>query len=640
MSSTRSDLTRREQTPLPPNTPLPGSTADATPSSLFALPAVPHLSRLTRILVPAALVTIAGVAAAFAAAASPTAPIQIVDAPKIDLSRTDGGLAPIPGMENIQVFRASRIRPELAEGKGYTYNHHPDLAVWHGRFYVAWDSGAKDEDTWPARELFSTSTDGRRWTSPAELFPEGVSTPMRLYFFHAPNGRMLAFSGLRVGHEKTDEDTKGPLVVREIRADHSLGPVFTLRPPAGGARSGDPAPYTDANDAPFTEACRQLLSARVTLETQDLGVLLDPDQRMKWHRADAWPHDKIGNGFWKAPSFYHRADGAIVGIGKNGWTSVTHDNGANWSQPVVPPSLITNNAKVWGQRTPDGHYLLVYNPTLRPRYPLALVVGDDGMVFRDMRAVQTRFTSQRYAGINKNPGLQYIRGIAEWASDDSIEDTRHAVWLVYSANKEDIWVSRVPLPITATAATDAWSLYAPKWSSVAATDATATLESREPYDCAEAVRFFTPTAEAAVSFSITTPPVGCGATDIQLITTGGGARPVRLRFAGDGFLRAMDRDKMVEEGRFAPGTQVTLRIEAKCAPRGVYSVFVDNRKVDEAQFAEPAAMLDQVAFKTWACTDGDRPTTFLPTTTNVGPAFDQPATAVTCRVSDLKIETR
>ncbi len=578
--------------------------------------------------------------ATFAAESAPNASIQIIDAPRIDLARTDGGLAPIPGTENIQVFRASRLRPELADGKGYTYNHHPDLAVWHGRFYVAWDSGAKDEDTWPARELFSTSTDGRHWTAPSELFPEGVSTPMRLYFFHAPNGRMLAFAGLRINREKTDEDTKGPLVVREIRADHSLGPVFTLRPPAGGAQPSDPTPYTDANDAPFTEACRQLLSARVTLETQDLGVLLDSDQRMKWHRADAWPHGKIGNGFWKAPSFYHRADGAIVGIGKNGWTSVTHDNGVSWSQPVVPPTLITNNAKVWGQRTADGRFILVYNPTPRPRYPLALVVGDDGVVFRDMRAVQTRFTTQRYAGINKNPGLQYIRGIAEWASDDSIEDTRHAAWLVYSANKEDIWVSRVPLPITETRRSDTWNIYAPKWSSVAANDATMTVESREPFDCAEAARFFAPTGAATISFSITTPPAGCGATDIELIAKGTNTRPVRLRFAGDGFLRAMDRDKMVEEGRFAPGTQVALRIEANCAPRGMYSVFVDNRKVDEAQFTEPAATLDQIAFKIWACTDGDRPTTFLPATSNVGPAFDQPTAAVTCRISDLKIDVR
>lgn len=604
------------------------------------MPSVIHGAQLTRTLVPAALLTLAGVAAAFASETLPAAPIQIVGAPKIDLSRTDGGLAPIPGTENIQVFRASRIRPELADGKGYTYNHHPDLAVWHGRFYVAWDSGAKDEDTWPARELYSTSTDGRHWSSPAELFPEGVSTPMRLYFFHAPNGRMLAFAGLRVGHGKTDEDTKGPLVVREIHADQSLGPVFTLRPPPSGARPSDPTPYADAHDVPFVDACRQLLSARVTLETQDLGVLLDPDQRMQWHRADAWPHGKIGNGFWKAPSFYHRADGAIVGIGKNGWTSVTQDNGANWSQPVVPPTLVTNNAKVWGQRTADGHYVLVYNPTPRPRYPLALVVGDDGVVFRDMRAVQTRFTTQRYAGINKNPGLQYIRGIAEWASDDSIQDTRHAGWLVYSANKEDIWVSRVPLPVAETRTSEAWNIYAPKWSSVEATGATATLESREPYDCAEAVRFFAPTAAATISFSITTPPAGCGATDIDLIAEGGNTRPVRLRFAGDGFLRAMDRDKMIEEGRFAPGTKVALRIEAKCAPRGVYSIFVDSRKVDEAQFAESAATLDQIAFKTWACTDGDRPTTFLPTTSNVGPAFDQPAAAVTCRIRDLKIEVR
>lgn len=580
-----------------------------------------------------------GAPAATPAAATASAPVVIISAPKIELTRTDGGLAPVVGAQNFGVFRASKAQPELAEGKGYTYNHHPDLAVWKGRFYLGFDSGAKDEDTWPARELYCTSTDGRTWSTPTELFPEGLSVPMRLYFFHAPNGRMLAFAGLRIDHEKTDEDTKGPLIGREIRADHSLGPIFTLRAPTGAPRPQDPPTFTSTDDAALVEAFRQLLAARVTLETQDLGVLLDPAQRMSWHNAANWPAGKLGNGFWKAPSFYHRADGAIVGIGKAGWTSLSTDNGATWSQPVVPPSLITNNAKVWGQRLADGRYALVYNPTYRPRYPLALVTGSDGTTFGDMRAVQTDFPPQRYPGINKNTGLQYIRGIAEWANDGTIKDTQHALWLCYSANKEDIWVSRVPVPIPATANGQHWNLYVPKWASITEGENGATaIETREPFDHAEVARMFAPVPEVTTSLTLTTPPAGPGAIDVELLAGAGGARPVRLRFTGDGFLRVIDRDKMVEFGHFAPGTKLQLSLQAQCAPKGLFTVLIDGQKVGQAQFAEATPALERLVVRVWARADVDRAPVFLPATAAVSSELDRPTTAVSTTISGVTIK--
>ena len=69
--------------------------------------------------------------------------IQGPEQAQLDLSLPDGGLPPVPGVQNIQVFRASRDKPDLADGKGWTYNHHVDMAVWNGRLYVAWSSGEK-----------------------------------------------------------------------------------------------------------------------------------------------------------------------------------------------------------------------------------------------------------------------------------------------------------------------------------------------------------------------------------------------------------------------------------------------------------------------------------------------------------------
>src|SRR5260221_10031822 len=146
-----------------------------------------------------------------------------------DPTLADGGLPPALGVQSFQVFRASRDVPQQTDGVGFTYHHHVDMACWKGRLYVGWNSCEKDEDVWPSRELYSSSTDGANWTEPAELFPQGLSTALRIYFFHATNGRMLAIAGLRVGTDNIEEVKKGALVVREIRPDHTLGAVYLLQ---------------------------------------------------------------------------------------------------------------------------------------------------------------------------------------------------------------------------------------------------------------------------------------------------------------------------------------------------------------------------------------------------------------------------
>ncbi|HSV14659.1 MAG TPA: hypothetical protein VLI90_10385, partial [Tepidisphaeraceae bacterium] len=297
----------------------------------------------------------------------------------LDPNLPDGGLPPVVGVQSFQVFRASRDTEP--DGIGFTYHHHVDMACWRGRLYVAWNSCERDEDVWPSRELFSTSIDGANWSAPAELFPQGISTALRMYFFHAPNGRMLAIAGLRVSTEEVEENKKGSLVVREIRDDHTLGPVYLLQSFNGSDERVKM--FTDAGDDGFIAACTQLLDDRVFLEQQDRGRLLGP-RRMRWHEASNWPDGVVpgDSAKWvsgKAFSFYRRPDGAIIGVSKMGWSTISRDNGQTWDRWVVPPTLITGKAKVWSQQTADGRFALVYNPSRRNRFPLIAVSGDDGV---------------------------------------------------------------------------------------------------------------------------------------------------------------------------------------------------------------------------------------------------------------------
>jgi hypothetical protein len=527
-------------------------------------------------------------------AAEPPIVIHGDEQTRLDLALVGGGLEPARGVANIQVFRASRAAADLTDGKGWTYHHHVDLAAWHGRLYLAWDSCEKDEDVWPSRELYATSTDGFNWSPPAELFPQGVSTASRMYFFHAPNGRMLAIAGLRTDTDNLTEKKKGALVVREISADHALGPVRVLRPPADTAQAKDLPPYQRARDDAFVRACDQLLANKPFLEQADYGYALDANRRMKWHDVKTWPADEPSRDrfdrFGKAMSFYHRKDGAMIALMKWGWVLVSRDEGESWSPPVRPPTFVSGMAKAWGQRTGDGRYALVYDPDLERRYPLVVVHGDDGINFRDMRTVHADVPPLRYPGRYKSPGPQYVRGISEWSSDGSWKDAANALWVCYSVNKEDIWISRVPLPPGGDATRkDAWNTYSPKWAPVTIAQAddgeVVRLEDRDPADYARASRLLTmPMRSLEVTFDLR---MAEGATEplcIDLIGPRGG-RAATIT---------------VKPTDLPPGEWRAMRLRADCATQSA-TARLDTQPATTHPFAALVAALTRIDVRT-----GDR----------------------------------
>jgi hypothetical protein len=525
----------------------------------------------------------------------------------LDPSLPDGGLPPAVGVHSACVLRASRDVPELSDGRGWTYHHHVDMACWKGRLYVGWNSCQRDEDVWPSRELFSTSIDGRAWSPPTEMFPQGLSTCLRVYFYLAPNGRMLAIAGLRSGIDKVSEEAKAALVVREIRADHTWGEVFTLQPPASG--QAGPPEYRTCGDGAFVAACEALLADTVFLEQQDRGRLLG-DRRMKWHDPSEWPGGKVpgDNEKWvagKAYTFFNRPDGTIVGLSKMGWVTLSHDRGRSWSRPAVPPTLVMGKAKVFAHRTADGRYALVYNPSRRNRFPLAIVTGEDGVNFGDMRIVQGELPIQRYAGADRSIGPQYCRGVSKWADDGSRTGDR-ALWLAYSMNKEDIWVSRVPVPVRAEpgdkapTGLDGWNLYVPKWASIEPIDDGLRLSNRDPFDHAIATRVFGASRQANLRLTVSRLPGSVESLEVNLLTCFGNRRPVKLAFRSDGSVTAMLDHRDVVVHRASPDEAVEIELEADVArARCVLRILTSGgSSASTLPFAEPSDDVHRITFRT------------------------------------------
>lgn len=435
----------------------------------------------------------------------------------------DGGFRYAIGTENIQVMRANRTHPEEADDHGWTYNHAANITYWRGRFYLEYLSNPVDEQQPPGQTLLVSSADGRNWGKPVVAFPpykapKGVTIPkpyygyimhQRMGFYTAPNGRLLAVAFYGHSYNPFKEGGIGR-VAREIKADGSMGPIYFIRYSSHTTwnESNTAYPfYTKSKDKGFREACKALLSDKLkTLQWIDEDRGLDGFYNLK---------DSVNR--VQATSYFHRKDGKTVALWKWSYAALSPDDGLTWSTPVRVPSLIMAGGKQWGQRTPDGRYAICYNPieTQPYRYPLVAITSDDGITFDSMCVVHGEVPPRRFMGENKDFGPCYVRGITEGESLPPGRD----MWLAYTVNKEDVWVSRVPTPIR-TAWTgpvddnfgsikphgtiDNWNVYRPRWADVYVDDShRLCLTDSDRYDYARAIRVFEAKQKVGIDFDIT-----------------------------------------------------------------------------------------------------------------------------------------
>ncbi len=538
---------------------------------------------------------------------------------RVNLDSPDGDIPPLVGVHSMEIYHATHELAFDPLGTGYTYNHHVDMAIWKGRFYVAWTNGKRDEDVAPDKQVYVTSPDGANWSKPAELFGEGAATAMRMYFFHAPNGRMLATAGVRIQNERKLEKDKGGLLVREIRADHTLGPMYTLiQPPAGGAALVARPEFTTSEDNGFIEACRQLLANNAYLEQQDLGVLLGKERRMAAY--DSMKTEEEMKDFGRAPVFYHRKEGAMIGVGKLGYAMISRDNGKTFAALPRATSLATGDAKIWVQGTSDGRYAMVHNPKPdgKMRFPLVVLSSEDGMVFKDMRLVSGEIPFQRYAGAMRAPGLQYTRGVSIFANDGSL-DAIEDMFVAYSVNKEDVVVARIPVPLKTSetrAVNDTfenardggrtipeWNTYSLLWAPVSVVDQSAgggggkalRLLDASPYDFARAERVFPESSTPNVSFTLT--PQKHGELEVELRPAFGSARPVKLMLSPDGKLVAFDKGSRVDLGTQPEGKPIAISVATDCKARS-YTVTVNGKTRAGLGFSAAADSICRIEFRT------------------------------------------
>lgn len=556
-------------------------------------------------------------------------PFSIFSVEKIHYSGTtlsnpayhDGQLSPVMGVHNIQVMRANREHPDASNCNGWTYSHQPMLAYWNGKFYLEYLSDEVGESVPPSQTFLQTSTDGYHWTNPKTLFPEykvpdGFTKPdhpgvaknliavmhQRVGFYVSKSGRLIAMGFYGVALDKKDDPNDGNgigRVVREIKKDGSFGPVYFIHYNHGFNEKNTDFPFfTKSKDKGFRQACQEILD--------------NPLYRMQWVEESDRNDPLIPlHKEYKAFNYYHLPDGKIACLWKFALTSISEDGGNTWSQPVErAKGFVTSNAKIWGQRLTDGTYATVYNPS-EYRWPLGISLSADGLNYTTLNLVHGEITPMRYGGNYKSYGPQYTRGIQEGNGTPPDSD----LWVAYSMNKEDMWVSRIPVPVRTNATEQAddnfekydnisqltdWNIYSPLWAPVSLEKKDGmkwlTLSDKDPFDFAKVVRKIPATENLNVSFDFMADQSDKGIFRIEFIDNKGIVCS-RLEFTSEGIFRAKGGSRFANMMKYEAWKKYHVEAKLSVANRSI-TVFVDGKQVGLRMFYAPVHSIERVAFST------------------------------------------
>jgi hypothetical protein len=220
---------------------------------------------------------------------------------------------------------------------------------------------------------------------------------------------------------------------------------------------------------------------------------------------------------------------------------------------------------------------------------------------------------KKYWGVEKRPGPQYVRGIVEGNGNPPGDD----LWVVYSVSKEDIWISRIPLPVDRSVEgsvrdnfdlmetgrhVPGWNIYAPLWCPVQLEDGpgpghkSLALRDKDPFDYARATRAFGQASRQQLRFSLY---VDSNPEQFQFdICDAQGTRLIKARIEPDGQLFTSDGEKRGKvRARIPVKEWVEIRIDID-SKKEKYSLFIDGDEVCKGQQFTANGIAQRIDFRT------------------------------------------
>ena len=397
----------------------------------------------------------------------PAALVPSWTAARCDAARPLGGFARLPGAAHTKIYNGS-----LEHG---AYSHAPTIGYDGARLFAAWKNDLEDEDSPGERIVYSQSADGVEWSRaagapPAVLFPNMSTAATPAALFVGPplyvGGRMYAAASPRQYCLYPAPDFSAPiLLLRRVLPDAAgaLGPVFWSTPaiPRGfELASALNNVTTVASMDPQVRADVALL-VNASAYDKDFMPCAAPAETAKceacaggcqpWEQAPSEiiferTHYTVGPadarvGFPQVLLWRTRSP-----TNNSLWASVQQSAADAWSA-VVPTDIPNQPANINAGALPSGRRYLALNPC-PSRDPLVLATSPEGLAWDTELAVATctdlaparAACSRRNPGRNTGTGLAYpqVLVLDGAAQPPALRGT----WLIWSNNKEDIWVTR------------------------------------------------------------------------------------------------------------------------------------------------------------------------------------------------------
>ncbi len=361
------------------------------------------------------------------------------------------GYPVLPGVKTYPIYHAT-----LLTGG---YSHHSQIAHFRGTFFASWTNQEWDEDGPGQRVLCSISSNGETWRAPFVCFPSLSGMRKRVRFgrvltseaWVVVNGKMYAVAGVNdkpgltdkisAGYETTVSGQKRKLIggrvgwgriARSVSTNGDLGPIFWLvddpPPPLPGFQQ-----FPDARDPQYREVASAINK-----------ILANPLHMPAWDFLNHTTRvDAVDGHQMCEPSAYRRPDGVIVKLSRDCarphsrrlYASLSMNGGRTWTTPVRT-NIPDSPSKAVTGTLPNGENYLIGNQVLRhERDPLVISLAPNGKVFNWAAAIVHGHPPRRYPGHAKDFGFQYPSAIV----------VGRALWVIYSINKEDVSIARIPL---------------------------------------------------------------------------------------------------------------------------------------------------------------------------------------------------
>ncbi|MFZ5831361.1 MAG: exo-alpha-sialidase [Planctomycetota bacterium] len=377
-------------------------------------------------------------------------------------------------LDNVKATTLHRGTPEMG-----TFNHHAHITCFQGVFYAIWDTQARDEHGPGQHGLLRRSEDrGKTWTPVEELFPalDKYLPSSEALIDGRYRGRIQTSNGFAVVDDvlyavTEVDDHRGTSIgnrkrfhagrlCRTINPNGSLGDMFWLNRDAPepvqefpAYPAGDPGLVKRINQYFLQPGNEIQLDFTAAVPVSDSSTdawtpfpISDDNHRL----IEQVPSYQAANGTWVR--LYR--DAGLLGVpipdtgfktaleaskSRRNYASYSFDDCKTWTVPTrtsFPDACAKSNAG----KLPDGQVYVINNvlplsTKFGGRQLLGISLSRDGLNFDRVAVIRFVAPPMRYEGRAKSAGYAYPHSMV----------VGDHLWVIYSVNKEDIEIARIPL---------------------------------------------------------------------------------------------------------------------------------------------------------------------------------------------------